>query len=65
MEESEVTDALKGAKTVIADPLWKPVVPETAKFVPLPHEAFSGRIFRRDIPVLTDNINNIINEVLK
>ena len=67
MEESEVTDALKGAKTVIADPLWKTVVPETARFVPLPHEAFSGRIFRRDIPDLTkeESILHIINEAEK
>lgn len=67
MEESEVTDALIGAKTVIADPLWRPVVPETARFVPLPHEAFSGRIFRRDIPDLTkeESILHIINEAEK
>ena len=45
----------------------KPVVPETARFVPLPHEAFSGRIFRRDIPDLTneESILHIINEAEK
>ena len=63
MEESEISMAVKDAECVIADPLWKPVINENTKFVNLPHEAFSGRIFRRDIPVLTDI--NIINEVLK
>ena len=39
---------------VIADPLFKPIVSETAKFAPLPHEAFSGRCFRKSIPDLVD-----------
>jgi nitrogenase molybdenum-iron protein alpha/beta subunit len=38
-----------GDKLVIAaDPLYRPILPEHARFVPLSHEAFSGRCFRRD-----------------
>ena len=37
---------------IIADPLFKPIVAEQTKFVPLPHEAFSGRCFRKRYPIL-------------
>jgi hypothetical protein len=33
---------------IAADPLYRPILPEQARFVPLSHEAFSGRCFRRD-----------------
>jgi hypothetical protein len=33
---------------IAADPLYRPILPEHARFVPLSHEAFSGRCFRRD-----------------
>lgn len=51
-EETDIAAALSGAKKVIADPLYRPIVPDAAEFVPLPHEAFSGRLFRRSIPDL-------------
>ena len=51
-DEDDIIPALAGAKAVIADPLYKPVCPEGAKFVPLPSEAFSGRIYRSSIPDL-------------
>ena len=54
MEEEEISLACRNAKTVIADPLYKPVLPHGCRFIPLPHEAFSGRIFRRGIPDLTE-----------
>ena len=47
--EEELREALKDAKTIIADPLYRPVCPETAKFYELPHIAFSGRIYRKKI----------------
>jgi hypothetical protein len=37
-----------GALTVAADPLYKPIVPECVRFVPISHEAFSGRCFRKE-----------------
>lgn len=51
-DETEIMDALKTAKAVIADPLYKPILPAGCRFYPLPHEAFSGRLYRNDIPDL-------------
>lgn len=50
--ENELREILKDAKRVIADPLFKAVCPKTAEFTELPHEAFSGRIYREKIPNL-------------
>lgn len=52
MEEEDIQRACLHAKTVIADPLYRPLLPESCRFISLPHEAFSGRIFRKDIPNL-------------
>lgn len=49
-DETEIMLALQEAKVIAADPLYKPICPATATFLPLPHEAFSGRIYREDIP---------------
>ena len=67
MEENEVRSALEGAKTVICDPLWEPLIPDGARLTALPHEAFSGRIFRSRIPDLTKNekLSDIISEATK
>ncbi len=54
-EEDDIRAAIAGANVVVADPLYRPIVPADADFVPLPHEAFSGRIFRRSIPDLVKN----------
>lgn len=51
-DEDAVIAAFRGASVIIGDPLYKPVVPEDVKFIPLPHEAFSGRCFRKSIPDL-------------
>ena len=37
---------------MIADPLYRPIVPQGSQFFPLPHEAYSGRIYRKQIPNL-------------
>ncbi|MBE6020436.1 MAG: oxidoreductase [Firmicutes bacterium] len=55
-EEDDITESLKGVKMVIGDPMYKPLIPEGVKHIPLPHEAYSGRIFRRDIPNLVKDI---------
>ena len=57
MDEEEITSCLKGAKAIIADPLYKPICPVDSNFISLPHEGFSGRIYRDEIP-------NIINKIL-
>lgn len=53
-DEDKLEQEFAGCALVIADPLFKPIVSETAKFAPLPHEAFSGRCFRKSIPDLVD-----------
>ena len=51
--EQDLIHVMRSADTVIADPLYqvvqKPGAPE--HFVRFPHEAYSGRIFRDQIPV--------------
>lgn len=61
--ETDVTEAMDKLSAVIADPLYKPVCPEDCRFFALPHEAFSGRIYRREIPnLMAEPIN--LREVL-
>ena len=64
-DEDELVPLLKNAKTVIADPLYQPICPKNASFIPLPHEAFSGRIYRRDIPDITKSTKFILGEMKK
>lgn len=56
VDEDDLAPYLEHAQTVIADPLYEPVCPKTARFIANPHEAFSGRIYRRDIPNLIRGI---------
>ena len=53
-DEEDVIEALSGMKMVIADPLYRPICPKDAKFMSLPAESFSGRIYRNEIPNLVD-----------
>ena len=53
-DEEDVVEALSGMKMVIADPLYRPICPKDAKFMSLPAESFSGRIYRNEIPNLVD-----------
>ena len=55
-DEDEIAKVIKGAKMVIADPLYKPIVPSKAIFVNRPHEGFSGRLYRKNIINLIDEI---------
>lgn len=62
--EEEIDEAIKGAACIIADPLFKPICPEGAKFVRLPAENFSGRIWREEIPNLITHFEDFAKEVL-
>lgn len=55
--EDDIEKCLKNSKTIIADPLFRTICPLDSNFISLPHEAFSGRIYRDEIP-------NIINKSL-
>lgn len=58
-DEDSIMLYLQNAKTVIADPIYRRIIQPGTKFVSLPHEAFSGRIYRKDIPDLVNNIDII------
>ncbi len=55
--EEETAAYMREADLVIADPVYGFLLPgkEKSKLIPLPHEACSGRMFRKDIPVLIGN----------
>lgn len=61
--EEEIQAALSGAAVVAADPLFRPICPAEARFVELPTEAFSGRLFRRDIPDLTADFQHFAHKL--
>ncbi|MBP3894759.1 MAG: hypothetical protein J6D34_12070 [Atopobiaceae bacterium] len=41
--EEGVEEALRDARLVVADELYAPIIPSSARHVPLPHQALSGR----------------------
>ena len=45
--EEAMEEALKDAKIIVADPLYRPICPKNSSFYELPHVAFSGRIYIR------------------
>ena len=57
--EEDIVDALQGAETVISDPIYRNILTDPIRFIPLAHEAFSGRIYRKDIPNLIGDISYI------
>lgn len=62
-DEEDIMSALGGAAIVIADPLYKPICPAETKFISLPHEAFSGRLYRSDIPNLVENSGDFLKKL--
>ncbi len=62
--EEEIEEALTGAAVMMADPLFRPICPAGVKFVALPSEAFSGRIYREEIPDLISDFQVFAKEVL-
>ena len=50
--EARLQKLLAAEKLIIADPLYQPICPEGARLIRLPHEAFSGRLYRKEIPNL-------------
>lgn len=50
--EEAIRRECRHAQRIIADPIYARLLPESAeKFIPLPHEAYSGRHYRDQIPV--------------
>jgi len=48
--ENAIRERLADAGTVIADPMYKRLCPDGAQLIAVPHEAYSGRIYRKQIP---------------
>ena len=42
-------EKLKTARIIVADPLYRPICPESATFYEMPHIAFSGRIYLKNL----------------
>lgn len=61
--EEEIQQELSSAKAVIADPLFKPICPDGVRFIALPSESFSGRIYRASIPNLISDFSSFVKEV--
>ena len=62
-DEDDIIPELEGAAFVIADPMYKPIVPQGVKFISLPSEAFSGRLYRAEIPNLVDDPDSILKQL--
>ena len=47
--EEDIKEAIMDADTVIADPIYKTICSEKVNFVAMPHEAYSGRIYKKEV----------------
>ncbi len=48
-DETDAEKAFAEAEEIFADPMYQPVCPEHIPFRRMPHEAFSGRCYRKEI----------------
>lgn len=62
-DEVELIPHLQKAEIIIADPMYRPICPKEARFFELPHEGFSGRIYRNQIPQLIDGLDEFIEKI--
>ena len=62
-DETEIEKIFQSAKIIIADPLYRPICRDTVQFIPLPAEAFSGRIYRNQIPDLVVDLESFVKEL--
>ena len=51
-DEVDLEPLFQQAETIIGDPMYAPIMPKSARFIPLPHEGFSGRLYEHQIPDL-------------
>ena len=63
--EEELIKTLQQGQKILADPIYKRICPPEAAFYPFPHEAYSGRIYRRQMPDLMNGIREIQKADLK
>ncbi|MBQ1914027.1 MAG: hypothetical protein II178_02250, partial [Selenomonadaceae bacterium] len=58
-DETELEPLFSSASVIIADPLYRPICPPNARFIELPHEGFSGRLYRKYIPNLMKSFHEL------
>ena len=64
--EVEISREMEKASLVIADPLYRGVLPQGVPFLDFPQEGYSGRIWRKEIPVFAgENWNKWMEKGLK
>ncbi len=63
-DETDLIPRLADADIILADPMYQPICPPTAKFVRLPQEGFSGRLYRHQIPNLIRDYTTFIHKEL-
>ncbi len=61
--EEKLEAELQTAKTVIADPMFRPICPAGVHFVELPAESCSGRIYRDRIPDLVKDFPEFLRKL--
>ena len=60
IDEEALVEAINTSEAVVCDPLYRNAFRQSkARLIPLPHEGYSGRIFRKDIPVFTGDAFDI------
>ena len=62
-DEDDIIPELADAKVILADPLYQPICPPQACFISMPSEAFSGRIFRKEIIDPVADFSAILNRI--
>jgi len=63
--EAQLQNLLAAEKVIIADPLYQPICPAGAQFIRLPHEGFSGRLYRKEIPNLITGFEKFAAPIVK
>ena len=43
--------------------MYQPICPKNIPFIPLPHEGFSGRLYRSQIPNLIDDFDRFFKSL--
>ena len=51
-DETDLIPRFAKARTIIADPMYAPIITADAQLIRLPHEGFSGRLYAKEIPNL-------------
>ena len=64
-DETDLQPYLQAAGCIIADPMYQPICPKNIPFIPLPHEGFSGRLYRSQIPNLIQDFDGFCRQLLQ